>query len=856
MMLFRVIAALWLLLIPVQAAEQSSYVWPVTPVTGGAGANSLGSLTANYYNPALRALASCNFGSVAPANGPSGAPIVGQCWMDVSGSPSFALRYWDGAAWATLATLDSTSHAWVIASGSSTRNVSGTSDSFVDADRGKLVDVCNASGVAHTLPQPGAGGAFVAGWYVTLRNSCVGTDTVSPTLALIDGASSIPVRAGQSVVIRSDGTNYKTTLPQQPWNANLAGIAGLTTAVDKCEYWTGAGTPALMDCLSWARAVTSSASASAGRSAFGLAIGSDVQAYNANLTALAGLTGASGKVPYFTGPAALAMFDSTAFGRSVSNVADAAALRALAGAVIGSNVQAWDADLDCVAAISTTGLISRTGAGTCAVRTITGTANQITVTNGDGVAGAPTISIPSSAALPGAPTTTTAAAGDNSTKIATTAYADAIAALKANIASPTFTGTPAAPTPAVDTSTTQLATTAYVIGQASAVGDGIPAMDGTAGRGTGTHFARNDHIHPSDTSRAPLASPTFTGTPAAPTAAPSNNSTQIATTAYVDAQVAGGVAGVVSLNGQTGILKSTIVPQGRLTLQSGVPVMGTTQSAKTTIYYSAYLGDQVPIYDGTNMAPTTITGGQISTLTTDTTKNPAAIGASKVNDWFVWNDSGTIRLSHGPDWTNDTTRSAGTALVIVNGIRLNNASITNGPAASRGTYVGTTRSNASSQLDWIVGTAASGGGAAFLNVWNMYNRVNVAAQVQDTTASWTYSGVFRSANGSNSNRVSYVMGLAEDYSSAEYSVTQEGTSAVFGAAGVGYDATNNASGAFSDAYSGAASLRSSVGGKYAVLDVGYHFMQAIEYGGGSTIFYGFKTSPQVTSMALTWQGRM
>jgi hypothetical protein len=38
-------------------------------------------------------------------------------------------------------------------------------------------------------------------------------------------------------------------------------------------------------------------------------------------------------------------------------------------------------------------------------------------------------------------------------------------ALKANIASPTFTGTPAAPTAAVDTNTTQIATTAYVIGQ-------------------------------------------------------------------------------------------------------------------------------------------------------------------------------------------------------------------------------------------------------------------------------------------------------------------------------------------------------------------------------------------------------
>ena len=39
-------------------------------------------------------------------------------------------------------------------------------------------------------------------------------------------------------------------------------------------------------------------------------------------------------------------------------------------------------------------------------------------------------------------------------------------------------------------------------------------------------------------------------------------------------------------------------PQGRLTLQSGVPVMMSTQSAKTTLIYTLYVGNQVPIYDG------------------------------------------------------------------------------------------------------------------------------------------------------------------------------------------------------------------------------------------------------------------
>src|SRR6185369_10415107 len=111
---------------------------------------------------------------------------------------------------------------------------------------------------------------------------------------------------------------------------------------------------------------------------------------------------------------------------------------------------------------------------------------------------------------------------------------------------------------------------------------------------------------------------------------------------------------------------------------------------------------------------------------------PAAIGASKVNDWFVWNDSGTLRLTHSVDWTNDTTRAS--ALTMVNGILLNASAITNGPGASRGTYVGTTRSNGSSQLDWIFGAS---GVAALFYVWNAYNRVNVDTRNNEGTTSWT-----------------------------------------------------------------------------------------------------------------------
>lgn len=107
-------------------------------------------------------------------------------------------------------------------------------------------------------------------------------------------------------------------------------------------------------------------------------------------------------------------------------------------------------------------------------------------------------------------------------------------ALKADLASPSLTGVPVAPTATVDTNTTQLATTGFVIGQASAVN---PLVNGTVAIGTSTRYARADHVHPIDTSRAAVASPTFTGTPAAPTAAAGTNTTQIATTAFVSTAV-------------------------------------------------------------------------------------------------------------------------------------------------------------------------------------------------------------------------------------------------------------------------------------------------------------------------------
>ena len=103
-----------------------------------------------------------------------------------------------------------------------------------------------------------------------------------------------------------------------------------------------------------------------------------------------------------------------------------------------------------------------------------------------------------------------------------------------------LTGNPTAPTPAINDNDTSIATTAFVIGQA---GTGTPIVDGTAAVGTSLLYSREDHVHPTDTTRAALASPTFTGSPSLPTGSigvtqsPGNNTTALATTAFVTAAV-------------------------------------------------------------------------------------------------------------------------------------------------------------------------------------------------------------------------------------------------------------------------------------------------------------------------------
>jgi len=145
------------------------------------------------------------------------------------------------------------------------------------------------------------------------------------TLNWVDGTGSwtssenFDLAAGKTYAIGSSSVLTSTTLGATVVNSSLASVGTITTGT-----WNGST-------ISISHGGTGATSASQARTNLGLTIGTDVQGYDAELAALAGLASAADKLAYFTGSGTASLTDLTSYGRNLIASANAAVARTTLG---------------------------------------------------------------------------------------------------------------------------------------------------------------------------------------------------------------------------------------------------------------------------------------------------------------------------------------------------------------------------------------------------------------------------------------------------------------------------------------------------------------------------------------------
>ena len=213
------------------------------------------------------------------------------------------------------------------------------------------------------------------------------TFAIDSTVATLSGTQTL---TNKSI----DAGQLTGTVANARLDSELQALAGLTSAADKGIQFTGSGTAATYDLTAAGKALLDDADAAAQRTTLGVAIGSDVQAYDAELAALAGLTSAADKGIQFTGSGTAATYDLTAAGKALLDDADASAQRTTMGVAIGSDVQAYDAGLASIAGLTTAAnkVIYTTGSDTYAVTDFTAFGRSL-VDDADAAAGRTTLGL-------------------------------------------------------------------------------------------------------------------------------------------------------------------------------------------------------------------------------------------------------------------------------------------------------------------------------------------------------------------------------------------------------------------------------------------------------------------------------
>lgn len=125
-------------------------------------------------------------------------------------------------------------------------------------------------------------------WFVTRKGSVRGGNFTAANLKITGGSP------GSGKVLTSDADGDASWQTPAGQDATLTALAGLTTSADQMIYSTGADAFAMTGLTSTARSLLDDTSTSAMRTTLGLAIGTNVQAWDADLDTWAGKTAPSG----------------------------------------------------------------------------------------------------------------------------------------------------------------------------------------------------------------------------------------------------------------------------------------------------------------------------------------------------------------------------------------------------------------------------------------------------------------------------------------------------------------------------------------------------------------------------------
>lgn len=138
-----------------------------------------------------------------------------------------------------------------------------------------------------------------------------GTIGEGPQINLTNAVSgALPIANGGT-----GGTSGATALTNL--DAGVGSIAGLTTAADKMIYTTASDTYATTDLTSFARTLLDDADAATARATLGSVIGTNVQAYDAGLQSISGLTTTANQMIYLTASDTYAVTSFAEFSRNL-----------------------------------------------------------------------------------------------------------------------------------------------------------------------------------------------------------------------------------------------------------------------------------------------------------------------------------------------------------------------------------------------------------------------------------------------------------------------------------------------------------------------------------------------------------